>query len=158
MKDQNGVTLIELLVIILIMGIIFVPISNLVIVSIKSDKEVTVKNELQREARIIMEILTEKMRDNARWVENVPGSDIYSLKKDTDVFLTYYPERDATNIIGGKMIQGYAGTILSDNIIFNIDDIILSGSDSLSSEVHLILEKEGYETVLNSKVYYNRFN
>ena len=60
MKNQNGVTLVELLVIITIMGIIFVPISNMLLVSLKTEKEVSIKNDVQREARLIMEMLRKK--------------------------------------------------------------------------------------------------
>ena len=63
MKNQRGVTLVELLVVILVMGVIFVPISNLVIISLKTEKEVSIKNDVQREARLIMEYATEKMRN-----------------------------------------------------------------------------------------------
>ena len=40
MKNQRGVTLVELLVIIAIMGVIFVPISMMLIYSLKTEKEV----------------------------------------------------------------------------------------------------------------------
>ena len=68
LKNQRGVTLIELLVIIVIMGAIFVPISMMVIYSLETEKEVSIKNDVQREARFIMEYMTEKMRNkNVVW-------------------------------------------------------------------------------------------
>ena len=68
MKNQRGVTLVELLVVILIMGAIFVPISMMLNLSLKTEREVSLKNDVQREARFIMEYVTEKMRDsNIEW-------------------------------------------------------------------------------------------
>ena len=68
MKNQRGVTLIELLVIIVIMGAIFIPISMMLIYSLETEKEVSIKNDVQREARLIMEYVTEKMRNkNVVW-------------------------------------------------------------------------------------------
>jgi len=63
MRNQRGVTLVELLLVIVIMGAIFVPISMMLNISLKTEKEVSIKNDIQREARFIMEYMTEKMRD-----------------------------------------------------------------------------------------------
>ena len=62
MKNQRGVTLVEILVIIAIMGAIFIPISMMLIYSLETEKEVSTKNDVQREARLIMEYVTEKMK------------------------------------------------------------------------------------------------
>ena len=52
-----------------IMGAIFVPISMMVNYSLKTEKEVSAKNDVQREARLIMEYMTEKMRNkNIDWI------------------------------------------------------------------------------------------
>ena len=56
MKNQRGVTLIELLVIIVIMGVIFIPISMMLKYSLETEKEVSIKNDVQREARLIMDM------------------------------------------------------------------------------------------------------
>ena len=56
MKNQRGVTLVELLVIIVIMGAIFIPISMMLFYSLETEKEVSINNDVQREARFIMEI------------------------------------------------------------------------------------------------------
>ena len=78
MKNQRGVTLVELLVIIVIMGAIFIPISMMFIYSLETEKEVSIKNDVQREARFIMEYVTEKMRDsNIVW--NIYGSESKQL-------------------------------------------------------------------------------
>ena len=69
MKNQRGVTLVELLVVILIMGAIFVPISMMLNLSLKTEREVSIKNDVQREARFIMEYVTEKMRDSNNELE-----------------------------------------------------------------------------------------
>ena len=63
MKNQKGVTLVELLVTVLIMTVILSVITSLVNVALQSEREVAIKNELQREARFIIEQVTEKMRD-----------------------------------------------------------------------------------------------
>ena len=77
MKNQRGVTLVELLVIIVIMGVIFVPISLMLNYSLETEKEVSIKNDVQREARLIMEYVTEKMRDsNIVWNNYGSGSKI----------------------------------------------------------------------------------
>ena len=46
------------------MGAIFVPISMMLIYSLETEKEVSIKNDVQREARFIMEYVTEKMRNS----------------------------------------------------------------------------------------------
>ncbi|GLB58380.1 PilW family protein [Cytobacillus sp. NCCP-133] len=64
--NQKGVTLIELLVTVTIMSAVLSVSILLVNVALKSEQEVTVKNELQREARFIAESVTEKIRDGVK--------------------------------------------------------------------------------------------
>ena len=113
MKNQRGVTLIELLVIIVIMGAIFVPISMMLIYSLETEKEVSIKNDVQREARFIMEYVTEKMRDsNIVWNNYGSGSKI--LKDESDPSLPPLLKYEKNNGSKGIMMKG--NVVLSENI------------------------------------------
>ncbi|WP_088103716.1 prepilin-type N-terminal cleavage/methylation domain-containing protein [Halalkalibacter urbisdiaboli] len=65
--NQKGVTLIELLVIIILIAAISAPIFALVSYSLKTEREVATRNDIQREARLVMEYITEKMRDRGNY-------------------------------------------------------------------------------------------
>jgi len=69
MRNQRGVTLVELLVIVALMGVIIVPIMLLLSVSMNSHQDVMVKNELQHEARLVIEYMVDKMREGYYWNE-----------------------------------------------------------------------------------------
>ena len=56
MKNERGITLVELLVTLAIMGAIFIPISMMLLYSLETEKEVSINNDVQREARFIMEM------------------------------------------------------------------------------------------------------
>ena len=62
--NQKGVTLVEVLVTLLLMTLITPVIISLVNLSITTQKEVVINNGLQREARFIVEQVTDKVRNN----------------------------------------------------------------------------------------------
>ena len=62
--NQKGVTLVEVLVTLLLMTLITPVIIGLVNLSITTQKEVVINNGLQREARFIVEQVTDKVRNN----------------------------------------------------------------------------------------------
>lgn len=148
MKNEKGVTLVELLVVILVMGIIIVPISNLVIITLKTEKEVSIKNDVQREARLIMEYVTEKMRDyNITWYQSNDGSGSMKLIDGSNKkVLLEYEER-----AGRKGMIKKDGIVLSENII----EFIVSGHEN-PVRVKLIIEKSGFEFELKSEVIRDR--
>lgn len=61
--NQKGVTLIELLVTVLIMTFVLSVSISLVNIAVTSEREVAINNQLQREAKFIIEQVTVKMRD-----------------------------------------------------------------------------------------------
>lgn len=63
MKNQKGVTLIELLIVILIMVSISSLAFYLFSYGTKMERAVAIENELQREARFIMETISNSVRD-----------------------------------------------------------------------------------------------
>ncbi|WP_313801063.1 prepilin-type N-terminal cleavage/methylation domain-containing protein [Cytobacillus sp.] len=144
MKNEKGVTLVELLVVILVMGIIIVPISNLVIITLKTEKEVSIKNDVQREARLIMEYVTEKMRDNnITWYQSNDGSGSMKLIDGSNKkVLLEYEER-----AGSKGMIKKDGIVLSENI----KEFIVSGHEN-PLKVKLIIEKSGFAFELKSEV------
>lgn len=146
MKDQRGVTLIELLVVILVMGIIFVPISNLVMISLKTEKEVSIKNDVQREARLIMEYVTEQMRDSKiEWDDYGSGSKRLINQEDSSELLDYQHPNGSS-----KGIMKKNGVILSENIAeFSVDE---DPDNTELLNVKLIIEKSGYEIKLQSDI------
>jgi len=166
MRNQRGVTLVELLVVIVIMGAIFVPISIMLNLSLETERVVSAKNDVQREARLIMEYMTEKMRDkDTYWYDD--GTNWVLCKYDFETstwsnpILTY----DKVN----KMYLGTtSGSILSENIIFNTDPRPLDPAIE-TIETHIaVLEKNGQEVTihinkfgenieLKSNMYFKRF-
>lgn len=145
MKNQRGVTLIELLVIIVIMGAIFVPISMMLIYSLETEKEVSIKNDVQREARFIMEYVTEKMRDsNIVW--NIYGSESKQLIDESKpsspkVLLDYQKSSDSK------------GIITKDNVVLseNITEFTVTDNGNVIT-VKLVIEKLGFEFELQSDI------
>lgn len=145
MKNQRGVTLVELLVIIVIMGAIFVPISMMLIYSLETEKEVSIKNDVQREARFIMEYVTEKMRDsNIVW--NVYGSESKQLIDESNpsspkVLLEY------------QKSSGSKGIITKDKVVLseNITEFTVTDNGNVIT-VKLVIEKLGFEFELQSDI------
>ena len=164
MKNQRGVTLVELLVVILIMGAIFAPISMMVKYSLETEKDVSGKNDVQREARFIMEYITDKMRNkDVYWYED--GENWILCKYDYEnlscpnPLLTYdFTDNTSLKSTGGK--------ILSNNIILTLSpgpfdpysatvqrDIQVLNTQAISVKV----TKFGEEITLESNVSFNRF-
>lgn len=171
MSDQRGVTLVELLVIVLIMGAIFLPISSLVMVSLNTENEVSSKNDVQREARFIMEYMTDKMRNkNVVWVDEgtqwklMCKDSLDFTCRDTNTYLIYTPDTNPTLGLG-TMTTG-SGDVLSKNVRFDPSvaafDVIndpLTGDDRVV-EIELIIDKTeeiGESFALKSVIYYDRF-
>ncbi|WP_338470409.1 type II secretion system protein [Niallia sp. XMNu-256] len=151
MKNQSGVTLIELLIVIFLMGIIFIPISNLVILSLKSEKDVSIKNEAQREARLVMEVITEEMRDsNVEWVPYDSLDSANNSKKLVDqsnlndpIDLLHY------NNNGDKGIIVKDGVILSTNIK---EFTVIEDLENDLINIKLIIQKSDFEFELQSDI------
>jgi prepilin-type N-terminal cleavage/methylation domain-containing protein len=74
MRNQKGVTLIELLIVILIMVSISALAFSLFSYGTKMERTVSNENELQREARFIMEIISNAVRDG----EAIESKIVYS--------------------------------------------------------------------------------
>lgn len=151
MKNQRGVTLIELLVIIVIMGAIFVPISMMLIYSLETEKEVSIKNDIQREARFIMEYVTEKMRDsNIYWdtIDPEPVNKTRILYSFEDIglpnkILHYTKNEDGTGIMS---IEGM-------DVSENVKEFTVTENKSKTMiNIKLIIEKSGYELKLQSDI------
>lgn len=83
-KNQNGITLVELLVTIAIMGVILVPTIAIVTMFMSTHSEVMESNELQHEARFLIEYMEKKIKNGATWDE---GEN--SLMSEGQVILSY---------------------------------------------------------------------
>lgn len=144
MKNQRGVTLVELLVIIVVMGVIFVPISLMLNYSLETEKEVSIKNDVQREARLIMEYVTEKMRDsNIVW--NYYGSGSKILKDESNPSSPPLLEYEKNNGSKGIMMKGNA--VLSENIT----EFTVTENGNLIT-IKLVIEKLDFEFELQSEI------
>ncbi|MCL7748096.1 PilW family protein [Halalkalibacter alkaliphilus] len=160
LNNERGVTLIELLVTIVIMVAVTTPIVMMVSLAMNTEREVSVQNDIQREARLIMERVTEKMRDkNVIWtnaqsenkwelvcvLENVEGT------RCSDVYLTY----EVVNGLG-TMKLGENGPVLSEHITyFNHPNYEAGRSNPV--EVKLQITKSGRSIELTTNIYYDRF-
>ena len=122
MRSQKGVTLVELLVVISIMGAIFVLISSLLNYSLKTEKEVAAKNEVQREARFAMEYITKQMRNK----------DIYWHDDGTNWILSKYDPESTTwstpiltydRVKKVMYIGTTSGTVMTENITYSTDPV-----------------------------------
>jgi len=146
MKNQRGITLLELLVIISIMGFIFVPISNLVFISLKTEKEVSIRNDIQREARFIMEYVTEEMRDSdVYWNNYGSGSKKlidYSANTSHKELIVYERKTDSNK-----------GTLKKNGIVLSesIKEFTVTKNKELIN-LKLTVEKHGFEFELQSDV------
>lgn len=67
MNDQKGVTLIELMLTITLFTAVLTPLTAIVYYMLTTHRDVVHQNELQHEARFIMEHFSNKLREGARW-------------------------------------------------------------------------------------------
>lgn len=166
MKNQSGVTLVELLVIIAIMGAILIPISIMGIYALETEKEISAKNDVQREARLIMEYMTEKMRNkNVVWIKEetqwklCDSSDGFTCSSPNS-YLNYEPNTNPALGLG-TMKMGL-GNVLSSNVKFTPPAIPNEDDDNQQLvTVELTIDKTeetGESFVLKSEIYYDRFN
>jgi prepilin-type N-terminal cleavage/methylation domain-containing protein len=139
MSNQRGVTLVELLVTITIMVVVLAPIITLVTVVLTTHNDVSESNELQHEARLIIEYMTLKVRDGASWDPTTK-----KLVSESQVEMWY----DENN---GRLFRGDTGSnVLSEDVqLFSVHD----NGNKLT--VHLVLYKGAFETQyeLNTTIY-----
>lgn len=67
MNNERGITLLELLLAISIMGVIITPLTMLSGYLLQSYRDIGCRNELQHESQLIMEFLSEQIREGASW-------------------------------------------------------------------------------------------
>lgn len=70
MNNQKGVTLIELMLTITLFTAVLTPLTAIVYYMLTTQQDVVHQNELQHEARFIMEHFSNKLREGARWDGN----------------------------------------------------------------------------------------
>jgi prepilin-type N-terminal cleavage/methylation domain-containing protein len=141
-RNQRGVTLIELLVTITVMGIISTPIFMLVNNTLQVHQDTSIRNQLQHEARFISQFMSEKVRDGA--IIDRSGS-TWKLKKGNQTFITY-------DEIAKKVYFKGGATVLSSNIVeFDVGD----GTDTEKIDVRLSLEDQGRTFNTNTTIYYD---
>jgi prepilin-type N-terminal cleavage/methylation domain-containing protein len=139
MNNQRGVTLVELLVTITIMVVVLTPIISLVNVVLTTHNDVSESNELQHEARLIIEYMTHKVRDGASWD---PATK--KLMSGSQVEMWY----DESN--GRLFRQDTASNALSEDVqLFSVQD------DGKKLTIHLVLYKGAFDTKyeLNTTIY-----
>lgn len=103
MNNQKGVTLIELLIVILIMVGISTLAFSLFSYGTKMERTVATENELQREARFVMETISNAVRDG----ESINNKIVYSngeikLTSNGNVLSKNVKEYKVTEISSGK--------------------------------------------------------
>jgi prepilin-type N-terminal cleavage/methylation domain-containing protein len=141
-NNQRGVTLIELLVTITVMGIISAPIFMMINNTLQVHQDTSIRNQLQHEARFISQYMSEKVRDGATIHRS--GS-TWKLKKGNEIFITYDEN-------GKKVYFKDGANVLSSHIVeFDVGD----GTDIEKIDVRLSLEDQGRTFNLNTTIYYN---
>lgn len=128
MRNQKGVTLIELLIVILIMVSISALAFTLFNYGSKMERTVAKENELQREARFIMETISNSVRDG----EEISSKVVYS---------------------NGE-IKLVSGTVLSKNVkSFTVTEQPVDGGTKKRYKVTLVLEKDDHEYKISTEVF-----
>jgi prepilin-type N-terminal cleavage/methylation domain-containing protein len=112
MRNQKGVTLIELLIVILIMVSISALAFSLFSYGTKMERTVSNENELQREARFIMESISNAVRDG----ETIDSTIVYSngelkLSSNSSVLSKHVKEYKALKLSDGR----YKVTLVLEN-------------------------------------------
>jgi type II secretory pathway pseudopilin PulG len=124
--NQRGITLVELLVTISIMVIVLVPIVTVVSKFIGTHQEVMGANELQHEARFILEYFSDRVKNEAEWVDSSN-----QLVLNNDVELWY----DASS---NRILKGEEGSYVFSH---NVQSFVVDGSvDQI--DIHLVLHHE----------------
>jgi prepilin-type N-terminal cleavage/methylation domain-containing protein len=67
MNNERGVTLLELLLAVSIMGVIILPLTMLSSYLLQSYRDIGCRNNLQHESQLIMEYLSVQIREGASW-------------------------------------------------------------------------------------------
>jgi len=128
MRNQKGVTLIELLIVILIMVGISALAFSLFSYGTKMERTVAKDNELQREARFIMETISNTVRDG----QEINSKIVYS----------------------NGVMRLVTGTILSENVkSFNIKEELVDGGTKKRYKVTLELENDDHEYKVSTEVF-----
>jgi prepilin-type N-terminal cleavage/methylation domain-containing protein len=124
--NQRGVTLVELLVTISIMVIVLVPIVTVVSKFLGTHQEVMGANELQHEARFIVEYFSDKVKNEAEWVHSSN-----QLVLNGNVELWY----DSSS---HRILRGEEGSYAFSQNVQRFD-VTVSGDQI---ELHLVLNEE----------------
>lgn len=112
MRNQKGVTLIELLIVILIMVSISALAFSLFSYGTKMERTVSNENELQREARFIMETISNNVRDG----EAIDSTIVFSngelkLSSTGSILSKHVKEYEAVELTDGR----YKVTLVLEN-------------------------------------------
>ncbi|MGG7619359.1 prepilin-type N-terminal cleavage/methylation domain-containing protein [Bacillus coreaensis] len=128
MRNEKGVTLIELLIVILIMVSISALAFSLFSYGTNMERTVAKENELQREARFIMETISNTVRDG----QEISSKIVYS---------------------NGE-IKLVSGPVLSKNVkSYTVTEQLVEGGTKKRYKVILILEKDGHEYKVSTEVF-----
>jgi prepilin-type N-terminal cleavage/methylation domain-containing protein len=123
MKNQRGITLVELLVTISIMVIVVTPIMTLVSLVLTTHNDVSESNELQHEARLMIEYMTQKVQDGASW-----DTDTKRLMSGTRIDMWY----DEAN---RRVLRGEEGSYVFSEHVQSFDVQV----DGQKVELHFVL-------------------
>ena len=147
MKYEKGFTLVEVLVTIVILGICLPLVINVFSTTLTTQKVVFDENSVQIEARRVMENITIRMRDNARWTQ--VNTNTYHLRQGETVSIIY----EAVDSLGQIRTTGTNGRILSDSVsFFQVTDL-----DPKKTKVIVEITKQGSTIRLESTIHYSRF-
>ncbi|WP_078430213.1 PilW family protein [Alkalihalobacterium alkalinitrilicum] len=147
MRNQRGITLVELLLTITIMSMISIPVYMLVNSTLKVHQQTSIDNQLQHEARFISQYMSEKIRDGAQ-IYNTPGK--WELRKDGEVFIRY-------DEVTKEVFLKDSGHLLS-NQVESFDVTPEPAEDPVKYNISLSLQNRDQSYRLQLTVYNNAYS
>ncbi|MBM7662316.1 prepilin-type N-terminal cleavage/methylation domain-containing protein [Bacillus mesophilus] len=148
MRNQRGVTLVELLIVILIMVGVSTIGFQLFSYSTNMTKTVAAENELQREARFLLETISNVVRDGGKITEDSTANKTIIADKLDQAQIVYDSVTETLTFIPSN-------STLSENISsFNVTEKPISlNRTKMAYSIELVLQKDDFQFAVSTEVF-----